>query len=59
MTLDESGKERAGGKSAGKAVFPLQQLSPSEATRLVVQHLVNHSRSIRSRLKQSVGDRAP
>ena len=41
-----------------KAVLPLKQLSPSEATRLVVQHLVNRSRSIRSRLKQSVGDHA-
>ena len=39
-----------------KAVLPLQQLSPSEATRLVVQHLVNRSRSTRSRLKQSVGE---
>ena len=42
-----------------KAVLPLKQLSPSEATRLVVQHLVNRSRSTRSRLKQSAGDRNP
>lgn len=38
-----------------KAVLPLKQLSPQEATRLVVQHLVNRSRSTSSRLKQSVG----
>ena len=38
-----------------KAVLPLKQLSPSEATRLVVQHLVNRSRSTRSRLKQFFG----
>jgi hypothetical protein len=38
-----------------KAVMPLKQLSPQEATRLVVQHLVNRSRSTSSRLKQSVG----
>ncbi len=37
-----------------KAVLPLKQLSPSEAIRLVVQHLVNRSRSTRSRLKQDV-----
>ena len=42
-----------------KAVLPLKQLSPQEATRLVVQHLVNRSRSTRSRLKQSAGNRAP
>jgi hypothetical protein len=39
-----------------KAVLPLKQLSPSEATCLVVQHLINRSRSTRSRLKQSAGD---
>ncbi len=36
-----------------KSVLPLKQLSPQEATRLVVQHLVNRSRSTRSRFKQS------
>jgi SRSO17 transposase len=38
-----------------KAVLPLKQLSPEEATRLVVKHLVNRSFSTRSRLKKSVG----
>jgi len=33
------------------AVMPLPQLSSSQATRLVVKHLVNRSRSIRSRHK--------
>jgi SRSO17 transposase len=33
-----------------QAVMPLQQLSPEQAQRLVVKHLVNRSRSIRSRL---------
>ncbi len=42
-----------------KAVLPLKQLSPSEATSLVVQHLINRSRSTRSRLKQFVDDREP
>ena len=42
-----------------KAVLPLKQLSAQEATRLVVQHLVNRSRSTSSRLKQSAGDHAP
>lgn len=35
-----------------RAVMPLDQLSPAKATRLVVKHLVNRSRSTRSRLKQ-------
>lgn len=34
-----------------KAVLPLKQLSPEQATRLVVKHLVHRSRSTRSRLK--------
>lgn len=38
-----------------KAVLPLKQLSPEEATRLVVKHLVNRSLSTPSRLKKSVG----
>jgi len=33
-----------------QAAMPLPQLSPEQATRLVVQHLVNRSRSMRSRL---------
>jgi len=34
-----------------KAAMPLERLSPKESLRLVVQHLVNRSRSTRSRLK--------
>jgi SRSO17 transposase len=34
-----------------KAVLPLNQLSPEQATHLVIQHLVNRSHSTRSRLK--------
>jgi SRSO17 transposase len=34
-----------------KAVLPLEQLSPEQATHLVIQHLVNRSHSTRSRLK--------
>lgn len=34
-----------------KAVLPLKQLSPEEATQLVVKHLVNRSRSTSCRLK--------
>jgi SRSO17 transposase len=34
-----------------QAVMPLPQLSPEQATRLVVKHLVNRSRSTRSRLQ--------
>jgi hypothetical protein len=33
------------------ATMPLPQLSPDQATQLVVKHLVNRSRSIRSRHK--------
>jgi SRSO17 transposase len=33
-----------------QAVMPLPQLSPQQATRLVIKHLVNRSRSTRSRL---------
>jgi SRSO17 transposase len=35
-----------------RAVLPLDQLSPDDATRLVVKHLVNRSHSTRSRLNQ-------
>jgi SRSO17 transposase len=38
-----------------KAVLPLEQLSPEQATHLVVQHLVNRSHSTRSRLKTKRG----
>lgn len=34
-----------------RATFPLDQLSPEQATRLVVKHLVNRSRSTSSRLR--------
>jgi len=34
-----------------KAVIPLKQLSPEEATQLVIKHLVNRSRSTSCRLK--------
>ena len=42
-----------------KAVLPLRQLSPEEATRLVVKHLVNRSRSTRSHLKAQRQARSP
>lgn len=42
-----------------QAVMPLKQLSPEEATRLVVKHLVNRSRSTRSRLKKQRRNRGP
>lgn len=42
-----------------RAVMPLNQLSPEEATRLVVKHLVNRSRSTRSRLNVQRRSRAP
>jgi len=42
-----------------KAVLPLKQLSPKQARRLVVKHLVNRSRSTRSRLKAQQLSRAP
>ena len=38
-----------------KAVLPLDQLSPEQATHLVVKHLVNRSHSTRSRLKTKRG----
>jgi len=34
-----------------QAVLPLKQLSPEQATSLVIKHLVNRSLSTRSRLK--------
>jgi len=42
-----------------QAVMPLKQLSPEQATRLVVKHLVNRSRSTRSRLKAQRRNRGP
>jgi len=42
-----------------QAVLPLKQLSPEQATRLVVRHLVNRSRSTRSRLKAQRRNRGP
>jgi SRSO17 transposase len=42
-----------------RAVLPLDQLTPEEATRLVVKHLVNRSCSTRSRLKTQHRSRAP
>ena len=42
-----------------QAALPLQQLSPEQATRLVVKHLVNRSRSTRSRLKAQHRNRSP
>ncbi len=42
-----------------KAVLPLKQLSPAQARRLVIQHLVNRSRSTRSRLKAQQRSRVP
>lgn len=42
-----------------QAVMPLPQLSPEEATRLVVQHLLNRSRSTRSRLRAQRKARGP
>jgi SRSO17 transposase len=42
-----------------QAVMPLKQLSPEQATRLVVKHLVNRSRSTRSRLKAQRRNRSP
>jgi len=40
-----------------KAALPLKQLSPKQATRLVVKHLVHRSRSTRSRWKAQKADR--
>lgn len=42
-----------------KAVMPLDQLSPDEATRLVIKHLVNRSNSTRSRLNAQRRTREP
>jgi SRSO17 transposase len=42
-----------------QAVLPLQQLSPEQARRLVVKHLVDRSRSTRSRLKTQLRERDP
>jgi SRSO17 transposase len=42
-----------------KAVLPLKQLSPAQARRLVIKHLVYRSRSTRSRLKAQQLCRAP
>ena len=42
-----------------RAVLPLKQLTPEEATRLVVKHLVNRSRSTSSCLKAQHRNRDP
>jgi SRSO17 transposase len=42
-----------------QAVMPLPQLSPQQATRLVVKHLVNRSHSTRSRLQAQRRARSP
>jgi len=42
-----------------QAVMPLPQLSPEQATRVVVKHLVNRSRSTRSRLRAQRRARGP
>jgi len=42
-----------------QAVLPLKQLSPKQATRLVIKHLVHRSRSTRSRLKTQRQNRDP
>lgn len=42
-----------------QAVMPLPRLSPEQATRLVVKHLVNRSRSTRSRLQAQRRARGP
>lgn len=42
-----------------RAALPLKQLSPEEASRLVVKHLVNRSRSTSCRLKKQRGGRSP
>ena len=42
-----------------QAVMPLQQLSPEQARRLVVKHLVERSRSTRSRLKAQRRESGP
>ncbi len=42
-----------------QAVLPLQELSPEEARRLVVKHLVERARSTRSRQKAKLRERGP
>jgi len=42
-----------------RAALPLKQLSPEEASRLVVKHLVNRSRSTSCRLKKQRGGHSP
>jgi hypothetical protein len=42
-----------------RAVLPLKQLSPEEATHLVVKHLVNRSHSTCSRSKAQHRNRGP
>lgn len=42
-----------------QAVWPLQQLTPEEATQLVVTHLVNRARSTSSRRKAQQRNRSP
>jgi SRSO17 transposase len=42
-----------------QAVMPVQQLSPEQARRLVVKHLVDRSRSTRSRLQAQLRERDP
>ncbi len=42
-----------------QAVLPLQQLSPNQATRLVITHLVHRARSTCSRLKAQHRNRGP
>ena len=42
-----------------KAVLPLKQFSPQQATNLVIKHLVQRSRSTSSRLKAQHPNRAP
>ena len=42
-----------------RAVMPLQQVSPEQARHLVVKHLVDRSRSARSRLKAQLRERSP
>ena len=42
-----------------KAVMPLQQLTPEQATRMVMNHLVNRACSTASRLKAQRQERAP
>ena len=50
---------RANVREMLQAVMRLPQLSPEQATRLVVKHLINRSRSTRSRLKAQRRNRGP